>query len=213
MYRVGLTGGIASGKSTVAALFAELGAGLVDTDRVSREVVAPSEPGLAAIVNVFGTDILLDSGDLNRSALRTIVFQDPNERRKLEAILHPLIRARTLAQLEALTAPYAVVVVPLLVETGFAKFVDRVLVVDCPRELQLERLVQRDRISAADAAAILAAQVDRETRSARADDILDGSQSLAMTRKRVGVLHTDYLRRAADSVCPAAERRAEYDDG
>ncbi len=199
MFRVGLTGGIASGKTTVAALFTDLGAGLVDTDRVAREVVAAGEPGLEAIVEAFGADILLDSGDLNRSALRAIAFGDPDERRKLEALLHPLIRARTLAQLEALEAPYAVVVVPLLVETDFAQFVDRVLVVDCPRELQLERLVRRDQISAADAEAILAAQVDRETRSAHADDILDGSQSLPMTRERVGILHTDYLRRAADS--------------
>ncbi len=199
MFRVGLTGGIASGKTTVAALFTDLGAGLVDTDRVAREVVAAGEPGLEAIVEAFGADILLDSGDLNRSALRAIVFGDPDERRKLEALLHPLIRARTLAQLETLEAPYAVVVVPLLVETDFAQFVDRVLVVDCPRKLQLERLVRRDQISAADAEAILAAQVDRETRSAHADDILDGSQSLPMTRERVGILHTDYLRRAADS--------------
>ncbi len=198
MFRVGLTGGIASGKTTVAALFTELGAGLVDTDQVAREVVATGEPGLEAIIEAFGADILSDSGDLNRSALRAIVFGDPDERRKLEALLHPLIRARTLSQLEAVEAPYAVVVVPLLVETGFAQFVDRVLVVDCPRELQLERLVRRDQISAADAEAMVAAQVDRTTRSARADDIVDGSQSLATTRKRVGILHTDYLRRAAD---------------
>lgn len=197
MFRVGLTGGVASGKTTVAALFTELGAGLVDTDQVAREVVATGEPGLEAVIEAFGADILLDSGDLNRSALRAIIFRDPDERRKLEALLHPLIRARTLSQLETIEAPYAVVVVPLLVETDFAQFVDRILVVDCPRELQLERLVRRDQISAADAEAMVAAQADRKTRSARADDILDGSQSLATTRKRVGMLHTDYLRRAA----------------
>jgi len=197
VFRVGLTGGVASGKTTVAALFTELGAGLVDTDQVAREVVATGEPGLDAVIEAFGADILLDSGDLNRSALRAIVFRDPDERRKLEALLHPLIRARTLSQLETIEAPYAVVVVPLLVETDFAQFVDRILVVDCPRELQLERLVRRDQISAADAEAMVAAQADRKTRSARADDILDGSQSLATTRKRVGMLHTDYLRRAA----------------
>lgn len=197
MFRVGLTGGVASGKTTVAALFTELGAGLVDTDQVAREVVATGEPGLEAVIEAFGADILLDSGDLNRSALWAIVFRDPDERRKLEALLHPLIRARTLSQLETIEAPYAVVVVPLLVETDFAQFVDRILVVDCPRELQLERLVRRDQISAADAEAMVAAQADRKTRSARADDILDGSQSLATTRKRVGMLHTDYLRRAA----------------
>lgn len=198
MFRVGLTGGVASGKTTVAALFTELGAGLVDTDQVAREVVATGEPGLEAVIEAFSADILLDSGDLNRSALRAIIFRDPDERRKLEALLHPLIRARTLSQLEAIEAPYAVVVVPLLVETDFAQFVDRVLVVDCPRKLQLQRLVRRDQISATDAEAMVAAQVDRKTRSARADDLLDGSQSLATTRKRVGILHTDYLRRAAD---------------
>lgn len=198
MFRVGLTGGIASGKTTVAALFAELGAGLVDTDQVAREVVAEGEPGLEAIVDAFGTGVLLDSGDLDRGALRAIVFGDADERRKLEGILHPLIRARTLTQLDAVEAPYAVVVVPLLVETDFAEFVDRVLVVDCPRELQLERLVQRDQISAAHAEAMLAAQVDRETRSAHADDILDGGQSLDKIRQHVRILHTDYLRRAAN---------------
>ena len=197
MFRVGLTGGVASGQSTVAALFTELGAGLVDTDQVAREVVAVGEPGLKAIVDSFGADLLLDSGELNRSALRATIFQDPDERRKLEAILHPLIRARTLAQLEAVAAPYVLVVVPLLVETGFAKFVDRVLVVDCPRELQLQRLMRRDEISATDAEAMLVSQVDRETRCARADDILDGSQSVARTGERVSVLHTDYLRRTA----------------
>jgi dephospho-CoA kinase len=198
MFRVGLTGGIASGKTTVAALFTELGARLVDTDQVAREVVAEGEPGLEAIVDAFGTGVLLDSGDLDRSALRAIIFGDADERRKLEGILHPLIRARTLTQLDAVEAPYAVVVVPLLVETDFAKFVDRVLVVDCPRELQLERLVQRDQISTEDAEAILATQVNRETRSAHADDILDGGQSLDKIRRHVGILHTDYLRRAAN---------------
>ena len=199
MFRVGLTGGIASGKTTVAALFTELGAGVVDTDQVAREVVAEGEPGLEAIVDAFGTGVLVDSGDLDRSALRAIIFGDADERRKLEGILHPLIRARTLTQLDAVETPYAVVVVPLLVETDFAEFVDRVLVVDCPRELQLERLVQRDQISTADAEAILATQVDRETRSAHADDILDGGQSLDKIRQHVRILHTDYLRRAANS--------------
>ncbi len=199
MFRVGLTGGIASGKTTVAALFTELGAGVVDTDQVAREVVAEGEPGLEAIVDAFGTGVILDSGDLDRSALRAIIFGDADERRKLEGILHPLIRARTLTQLDAVETPYAVVVVPLLVETDFAEFVDRVLVVDCPRELQLERLVQRDQISTADAEAILATQVDRETRSAHADDILDGGQSLDKIRQHVRILHTDYLRRAANS--------------
>ena len=197
MFCVGLTGGIASGKTTVAELFAELGAGLVDTDEVAREVVAVGEPGLEAVVAAFGSAILLPTGDLDRGSLREIVFRDAEARRKLEAILHPLIRSRTLAQLNALQAPYVVVVIPLLFETDFSEIVDRILVVDCPRDLQLERLIQRDRVSAADAEAMVAAQLDRDTRRARADDILDSSQSLATTRERVRILHAGYLRRAA----------------
>ncbi len=197
MFCVGLTGGIASGKTTVAALFAELGAGLVDTDDVAREVVAVGEPGLEAIVAAFGTTILLDAGGLDRRSLREIVFRDAEARRRLEAILHPLIRAHTQTQLESLQAPYALVVVPLLIETDFTGIVDRILVVDCPRDLQVKRLIQRDQISAQDAEAMVAAQVDRETRKARADDILDSSQSLATIRDQSTALHADYLRRAA----------------
>ena len=186
MFCVGLTGGIASGKTTVAALFAELGAGLVDTDEVAREVVAVGEPGLEAVVATFGTAILLDAGGLDRTSLREIVFHDTDARRKLEAILHPLIRARTRAQLDALQAPYAMVVVPLLIETDFGR--DRR---PCPgrrlapRDLQIRRLIQRDQISAEDAEAMVAAQVDRETRRARADDIIDSSQSLATIRRPI----------------------------
>ena len=200
MFCVGLTGGIASGKTTVAALFAELGAGLVDTDEVAREVVAVGEPGLEAVVAAFGTSILLDAGGLDRGSLREIVFHDADARRKLEAILHPLIRARTRTQLDALQAPYAIVVVPLLIESNFSEIVDRILVIDCPRDLQLRRLIQRDQISAEDAEAMVAAQVDRETRRARADDIIDSSQSLATIRDRSTALHAVYLSLGASRV-------------
>ena len=197
MFCVGLTGGIASGKTTVASLFIELGAGLVDTDEVAREVVAVGEPGLDAVIETFGTEFLLGTGGLDRDALRTLVFRDAEARRRLETLLHPLIRSRTRDQLASLRTPYAVAVVPLLVETDFGELVDRVLVVDCPRELQLERVIQRDRISAEEAEVILEAQASRETRAAQADDLLDTSQSLSTTRNRVKVLHSDYLRRAA----------------
>lgn len=192
MLRVGLTGGIASGKTTVAELFAELGAGVIDTDRVAREVVAPGEPGLAAVREAFGPGVISSSGALDRGALRTVVFADPEKRRRLEAILHPLIRARTLAQLDQLDAPYALVVVPLLFETGFEALVDRVAVVDCPRSAQLERLMARDGIDTAQAEAILNAQIDRQTRRARADDVIDNSADLERTRRRVRALHARY---------------------
>ena len=194
---VGLTGGIASGKSLVGAMFVKLGAVLVDTDVVAREVVAPGEPGLAAVAAAFGPSVLLASGELNRPALRTLVFDDEAKRLTLEAILHPLIRARTRAQLKELTTPYALVAVPLLVETSFKDFVDRILVVDCPEATQLERLMRRDAIPRAEALAMLRAQADRATRLKAAHDVIDNSGSTDATQRQVAQLHGRYLELAA----------------
>lgn len=207
MFRVGLTGGIASGKTTVGNLFAQLGAGLVDTDVVAREVVAPGEPGLAAVTKAFGAGVLDAGGALDRAALRKIVFEDARERERLEKILHPLIRARTLAQVEALQAPYALIVVPLLVETGFARLVHRVLVVDCPQATQVQRLMERDGLSEQDARAMIGAQVDRATRLRAADDILENGGSEERAREQVERLHSKY--RALARVCREQEGRAE----
>ena len=190
---VGLTGGIASGKSLVGAMFAKLGAALVDTDVIAREVVADGEPGLAAVVAKFGGAVLLPSGALNRPVLRSLVFADEAKRRTLEAILHPLIRERTRAKLEAITAPYAIVAVPLLVETGFGEVVDRILVVDCPESMQLERLTRRDAIPKEEASAMLRAQTDRATRLKAAHDVIDNSGTPDATRRQVEVLHRRYL--------------------
>src|SRR5262249_18735617 len=142
--RVGLTGGIASGKSLVANMFAKLGAELLDADQVAREVVAPGEPVLSAIRDAFGPEVLSPAGELDRAALRKVVFADADKRHTLDALLHPLIRARLLARLDQVRRPYAIVAVPLLVETDFAALVDRVAVVDCPVSMQLERLMRRD---------------------------------------------------------------------
>lgn len=199
LFKVGLTGGIASGKSAVAAMFVELGAALIDTDVVAREVVEPGEPGLGAIRKLFGPGVIAESGELDRRALRSLVFADASKRRHLEDVLHPLIRERTRRELEAATGPYAIVAVPLLVETHFARFVDRVLVVDCPVELQLERLVARDRMPADEARAMIAAQTDREARLAAADDVIDNSGDLAATRRQVEQLHRRYLELASSS--------------
>lgn len=193
MFRIGLTGGVASGKSTVAEIFAELGAAVVDTDAVAREVVAPGEPGLEAVTEAFGPEILLPTGELDRRAMRSIVFSDPERRRLLESILHPLIRERTLHLIDALEAPYVIVVVPLLLETGFAELVERILVVDCPETQQLERLRRRDDLNEAEAQAMLAAQVDRQARLARADDVIDNSGTLEATRSQVAALHKHYV--------------------
>ena len=192
MLRVGLTGGIASGKTTVANVFSGLGAGVIDTDRLAREVVAPGEPGLAAVREAFGSSVISNSGKLDRRALRKLVFANPEDRRRLEAILHPLIRGRTSEKLDQLDAPYALVVVPLLFETGFETLVDRVAVVDCPRDVQLERLRARDGIDNAEAEAMLSAQANRDTRLARADDVIDNSGDWERTRERVRELDAQY---------------------
>jgi len=194
---VGLTGGIASGKSLVGAMFVKLGAALIDTDVVAREVVALGEPGLAAVAAEFGPKVLLPSGELNRPALRSLVFADDGKRRALEAILHPLIRSRTRAKLAELEAPYALVAVPLLVETSFGDLVERILVVDCPESLQLERLMRRDAIPKAEALAMVRAQVDRAARLKAAHDIIDNSGTTDATRRQVELTHRRYLDLAA----------------
>jgi dephospho-CoA kinase len=191
--RVALTGGIASGKSTIARFFRELGVPIIDTDSIARQVVAPGEPGLAAVRQAFGDRVIASSGELDRRALRRIVFRDAGERRRLEAILHPLIRERAARALEASEGDYTIVVVPLLAETDFGALVDRIAVVDCPREQQLERLTGRDDISTSEAQAMLGAQADRETRIALADDIIDNAGDLEATRQQVERLHRRYL--------------------
>ena len=194
MYKVGLTGGIASGKTVVADTFASLGAGVVDTDQVARDVVAPGQPGLEAVRREFGEAVIGVSGELDRRALREVVFADPQARRQLESLLHPLIRARTLETLARVQAPYAVAVVPLLVETGFGELVDRVAVVDCPRQIQIERLMNRDGIDLEQAESMMSAQVERQTRLAAAHDVIDNGGSRASTRSQVQRLHALYQR-------------------
>jgi dephospho-CoA kinase len=194
---VGLTGGIASGKSLVGAMFVKLGAPLIDTDQVARDVVALGEPGLAAVAAQFGSAVLLPSGELNRRALRSLVFADDDKRGRLEAILHPLIRARTRAKLAELESAYALVAVPLLVETSFGELVDRILVVDCSESQQLERLMRRDAIPKAEALAMVKAQTDRATRLKAAHDVVDNSGNTDATRRQVEILHRRYLDLAA----------------
>lgn len=202
--RIGLTGGIASGKSAVASAFARLGVPIVDTDRLAREVVEPGQPALAAVVDAFGPGILAADGRLDRRRLRALVFADAERRRRLEAILHPAIRAAMAAEIAAVAAPYVVVAIPLLVESGQRSAFDRVLVVDCPAETQLARLVERDGESPASARAILAAQAGRDARLAAADDVLENTGSLADLEAAVRQLHARYLALAAD---PRPKRR------
>jgi dephospho-CoA kinase len=193
VFSVGLTGGIASGKSLVAAMFVDLGAALVDTDTIARDVVAAGQPALAAVREALGPGVLTTTGELDRAAVRALVFEDPAKRRTLESILHPAIRERTLAALAAVERRYAIVAVPLLVETDFAALVDRVLVVDCPAELQLERLMRRDALPRAAALAMIGAQADRVTRLKAAHDVIDNSGDRVATRRQVEQLHRRYL--------------------
>lgn len=193
MLRIGLTGGIASGKSVVADLFSAHGVPVIDTDLVARDVVQPGEPGLQAVIDEFGSAFIKADGTLDRALLRKTVFSDPRARARLESILHPLIRAATLAQADNAGGPYQIIAVPLLAETNFADFVDRVLVVDCPVELQRERLLARDGESQATIAKILDAQATREQRLAIADDVIVNDGSLAETARAVAELHQRYL--------------------
>lgn len=197
--RVGLTGGIASGKSAVADDFAELGAPVIDTDILARTVVEPGTEGLRLITERFGSDILDASGMLDRATMRDRVFADPRMKHDLESILHPLIREATQTEIirTAGLFPYQIVVVPLLIETGFKSLVDRVLVVDCPEDIQRERLLARDGSSAATADAMIAAQASREQRLAAADDVVVNDSTRAELQRRVAALHEQYLRLAA----------------
>jgi dephospho-CoA kinase len=191
-YRIGLTGGIASGKTTVARLFEALGVPVIDTDVLAREVVAPGQPALGQIAARFGTSVLLPDGSLDRAALRAIVFADPAARADLEQLTHPAIRALLEERSAAMGGDYQILVIPLLVETGRRTPVDRVLVVDAPEELQIRRLQARDGSTLEQAKQALATQVSREARQAAADDVIVNDGSLGALRDRVAELHFRY---------------------
>jgi dephospho-CoA kinase len=184
--RVGLTGGVASGKSTVAAILESLGAVVVDSDQLAREVVRPGTPGLAAVLEAFGPDLLAEDGTLDRPALGKVVFADEPSRRRLEGILHPLIRARA-AEIEAEAGPDAVVVhdIPLLAETGQAASFDAVVVVDVPVATQIDRMVADRGMSREDAEARVAAQASREERLAVATYVVENTRTREDLRDRV----------------------------
>ena len=197
---IGLTGGIASGKSTVARLFGDHGARWVDADDIAREVVAPGEPALKAIVDRYGDAILTREGRLDRAALRALVFADEKERRWLEATTHPRVRERLVARLSLLRqqdAPYILLVSPLLFESGQVDMVQRTLVVDVPEALQIERTTERDDVDQAQAKAIVASQMGRDERLALADDVITNDGDLAALSGAVTALDATYRRLAA----------------
>jgi dephospho-CoA kinase len=189
---IALTGGIASGKTAVAELFAKLGVPVLDTDQIARDVVAPGMPALGQLVAEFGPEILDAQGRLDRARMRECVFSDPAQRRKLEAITHPAIRAELARRSAAGGGDYQIHVIPLLVETGRAEAYDRVLVVDCPVAAQIERLVARDGTSRERAEEILAAQASREERLNASHDVIENTGTLEDLERFVQTLHRNY---------------------
>ena len=200
MFVVGITGGIGSGKSAVTDHLETLRITVVDADKVARVVVEPGTPGLAAIAEHFGEDILLADCRLDRAALRKIVFDNPDERKVLEGITHPRIRDEISRQLSEANSPYVVLSSPLLLESGQNTFVDYVVVVDVPEEVQLTRTMARDDNSEALVKQIMAAQLDRKTRLSRADTSIMNDGSLEALYERVKKLHEDLLARAATAL-------------
>ncbi len=193
MLRVGLTGGIGSGKSTVSALFTTLGTPVIDTDEIAHALAEPGQPPYNEIVRSFGKKILDAAQKIDRKKLRERVFSNPVERKQLEATLHPAIRAAVRAQLSLLNAPYCILVVPLLIETGFGDLVDRVLVVDASEDQQIQRTIQRSRLSEAEVRAIMAAQISRHERLRRADDVIENSADENYLAQQVAQRHAQYL--------------------
>ena len=194
--RIGLTGGIGSGKSEASHEFSRLGATVIDTDLIARELVEPGQAALSEISAVFGVDIIDENGRLDRTRLRQAVFNNPEQRKMLEAILHPRIRERAIALADGAETPYCILVIPLLVETARDYPLDRILVIDTPTELQYQRVTVRDSVSRDDIDAILATQASRAERLELADDVVVNDSDLGHLHKEIRRLHQLYLQLA-----------------
>ena len=197
MLRIGLTGGIGAGKTEAANLFSELGVPVIDADRIARELVEPGTEAYEEVVATFGGDIVIADGSLDRKRLRDLVFHDAKQRKRLEAILHPRVRAAIVREVQALSSAYCVIVVPLLVESGMQDLVHRVLVVNAPRDTRARRVMSRDAIGADQAQSIMDAQANNALRLGEADDVLDNTGNLAELRQSILDLHRRYEQLAA----------------
>lgn len=185
---IGLTGGIGSGKTTIANLFAEKDIDVIDADEVARQVVKPNTPALASIIDHFGKDIVDQKGQLNRAELRQRIFNDPQEKQWLEALLHPIIRKTILEALENSTSIYTLLVAPLMLETGLEQHADKLLVIDVPESIQIARTIKRDNNTEAQIQAIINSQVDRKSRLAKADFVVDNTQTRSNLLQQIDAL-------------------------
>ena len=192
MLIIGLTGGIGSGKSAVSKLFSELGVPVIDTDIISRQVVEPSQPALQQICQAFGDEILTTYGELDRAKLKSMVFAEPDKRKQLEAILHPIIKNEMLRQASLLDTAYCIFAIPLLIEANQTDLIDRILVIDAPDELRRQRIKQRDHMQDQQINEIFAAQLSRQTRLDHADDIIHNDSDLERLRTQVIDLNRRY---------------------
>ncbi len=199
MLRIGLTGGIASGKTTVSDMFAAHGVPVIDTDLIARELVRPGMPALDEIRERFGDGVIMSDGNLNRSKLRKLVFGNEDYRIALEGILHPRIRKETMTRSDAAGGPYQIIVVPLLAESDLKSAMDRIVVVDCDPRTQLKRLLSRDRDSIEQARRMIATQASREERRAIASEVISNDGDIENTRRQVEKLHRDFLMLAKSS--------------
>ncbi|MGR9116684.1 MAG: dephospho-CoA kinase [Gammaproteobacteria bacterium] len=193
MLKIGLTGGIGSGKTSVSQLFSAFNIPIIDADIIAHQLVEPGQPALARIQSVFGQQVIHSDGSLNRNVLRSIVFADSKLKKRLESILHPLILAKIQSEAANLNAPYCIICIPLLFETGMERWVDRILVIDCPVDTQIARVAQRDGLDEETIRAIISSQVSREFRNTRADDLIDNSKSNSQLAEQVKKLHNLYL--------------------
>ena len=198
--RIGLTGGIGSGKTEASREFSRLGATVIDTDLIARDLVEPGQAALSEISATFGGQVIDESGRLDRSQLRQAVFCNPEQRKKLESILHPRIRERAITLAEQAETPYCILVIPLLVESARDYPLDRILVIDTPRELQYQRVAARDAVTTSEIDAILATQASREKRLAVADDVIVNDSDLEHLRNEVERLHPFYLQLARGQI-------------
>ncbi len=193
MLIIGLTGGICSGKSTVADLFKAKGIAIIDTDQIAHEIVVPGQPALEKIAEHFGKEVLANTGELDRKKLRDIIFNDIAQKRWLEELLHPLIINEAKSKIHSIKSPYYIISIPLLIETGPYDFINRILVVDVPEEIQIRRAMVRDHSTKSQVRAIIKSQASRAQRLAQADDVILNVQELTELSKKVDALHSKYM--------------------